>query len=401
MTDPIATSTSVRGSALAGMTVLDLTQVMAGPYCTMLLADFGADVIKIENPIDGDQSRRSWGRPGAGEDSRAFMALNRNKRSVTIDLKTTTGLNRFLELVDTADVVIENFRPGVADRLGVGYEAVSARNPGIVYASISGFGQDGPYATRPGYDLIAQAMGGAMSITGESGGRPVKCGLPVADLGAGLFTTIGILTAWTHRQRTGEGQYLETSLFETVIAMSVWESVEYWTTGKTPQPMGSGNRMAAPYQALATRDGYITVGANNQKLWRTLCQALDAGALAEDARFLTNADRMENRAELVQELENRLASRDTETWVRILLEAGVPAGPIQDYRRILTDDPHVQARGLVQTLTHPSAGSIPVVGSPIRMSATPASIYRHPPLLGEHDDEVFEVMGQVATASQK
>ncbi len=375
--------------ALAGMTILDLTQVMAGPFCTMVLADLGADVVKIENPDAGDQTRRSWGRSGVGEDSRAFLALNRNKRSVALDLKSPAGLASFHRLVCTADVVVENFRPGVAARLAVDYETLSALNPALVYASISGFGQTGPYADRPGYDLIAQAMAGVMSITGEPAGRPVKSGLPVADLGSGLFCAIGILAAWSHRQRTGLGQQVETSLFESALALAVWESTEYWDTGRVPAKLGSANRMSAPYQALATRDGYVTVGANNDRLWRRLCAALDAEHLVRDPRFETNVGRMANRAELAAELEERTVQKDTADWVELLLGAGVPAGPIQDYRQVLDEDPHVKARGMVAYVDHPVEGTVPVLASPIRLSRTPPSIRRPPPLLGEHTDQVL------------
>lgn len=389
MTARAAAEGTPQARALADMTILDLTQVMAGPYCTMVLADLGADVIKVENPDTGDQTRQSWGRPEAGRDSRGFMALNRNKRSVTVDLKSADGLAHLHRLVREADVVVENFRPGVTARLGVDYPTLSALNPQLIYASISGFGQDGPYSTRPGYDLIAQAMGGVMSITGEPGGRPVKCGLPLGDLGAGLFTAIGILSAWNWRRRTGEGQYLETSLFESVLALSVWESVEYWSTGKVPEPLGSAHRMSAPYQALATRDGHITVGANNERLWRRMCGALDLEALADDPRFASNMDRLDHTPELVAVLEERLADADTGTWVETLLDAGVPAGPIQDYRQILDSDPHVRARGMVTSFDHPLDGTVPVIASPIRLAATPAAVYRHPPMLGEHTEEVF------------
>ena len=377
------------GGALAGMVVLDLTQVMAGPFCTMVLADLGADVIKVENPDGGDQTRRSWGRSGKGEDSRAFMSLNRNKRSAVLDLKTPEGVAAFRDLASRADVVIENWRPGVAARLGVDYESLSADNPGLIYASISGFGQSGPYADRPGYDLIAQAMAGVMSITGEPEGRPVKSGIPVADLGSGLFMAIGILAAWSAKQRTGLGQRVETSLFESALALAVWESTEYWDTGRVPAKLGSANRMSAPYQALATKDGFVTVGANNDRLWRRLCACLDAEHLVEDERFATNTGRMANRAELVEALEERLAGRTTDEWVEALLGAGVPAGPIQDYGQVLSEDPHVKARGMVTSVEHPVEGLLPLLASPLRLSATPPSVRRPPPLLGEHTDEVL------------
>ncbi|TDD29536.1 CoA transferase [Kribbella turkmenica] len=387
----MAVSTGATGpaGALHGLRVLDLTQVMAGPFCTMLLADLGADVIKIENPRAGDQTRRSWGYAVHGEDSRAFLALNRNKRSVCLDLKEPAGLAAFLRLTETADVVVENFRPGVTKRLGVDYEALAARNPRLIYASVSGFGQTGPYAERPGYDLIAQAMSGVMSITGTPDGTPVKCGLPVGDLGAGMFCALGIVSAVHARERTGEGQYVETSLFEAALAMSVWESTEYWATGNVPQPLGSANRMSAPYQALRTKDGYLTLGANNERLWQRLCAALERTDLLTDPRFVTNSDRMAYRDELAAELEGRLATATTDEWVTLLLDAGVPAGPIRDYRYVLDEDPHVRARGMVQEVEHPVEGKVRVLGSPVRMSGTPARIRRHPPLLGEHTEEVL------------
>jgi crotonobetainyl-CoA:carnitine CoA-transferase CaiB-like acyl-CoA transferase len=382
-------SASVTEGALDGLRVLDLTQVMAGPYCTMLLADLGADVVKIENPEDGDQTRRSWGHVVRGEDSRAFLALNRNKRSVCLDLKSAEGLADFHRLVLTADVVVENFRPGVTKRLGVDYETLSELNPRLIYASVSGFGQTGPYANRPGYDLIAQAMSGVMSITGTSGGVPVKCGLPVGDLGAGMFCAFGIVSAVLSRVHTGRGQQVETSLFEAALAMSVWESTEYWATGEVPQPLGSANRMSAPYQALRTKDGYLTLGANNERLWQRLCTALEVTHLQTDPRFVTNTDRMLNRDDLVVELEKTLVEAETDDWVALLLEVGVPAGPIRDYRQVLDEDPHVKARGMVQEIDHPIEGRVRVLGSPVRMSGTPAQLRRHPPLLGEHTAEVL------------
>ncbi|WP_049577219.1 CaiB/BaiF CoA transferase family protein [Streptomyces sp. SBT349] len=376
-------------AALAGLRVVDLTQVMAGPFCTMMLADLGADVIKVENPGGGDATRHSWGETGEGRDSTAFFALNRNKRSVCLDLKTEQGLADLHDLARTADVVVHNWRPGVAERLRVDYATLSALNPGLIYANISGFGGSGPYAGRPGYDLIAQGMTGAMSVTGEPGGRPVKNGLPVGDLGAGLLLVSGILAAYLHRLRTGEGQRVETSLFEAIVALSVWESTEYWATGEAPKPLGSANRMSGPYQALRTRDGYLTVGANNQRLWHGLCRALRLDHLAEDERFASNMDRMRHRDELAGLIEERLAEDDTEVWVDTLLAAGVPAGPILDYAQVLDHDPHVKARGLVREIDHPVAGRVKVLAPPITLDRSPATIRRHPPVIGEHTDEVL------------
>src|SRR5919202_1868369 len=295
MDGPNAGQAGQAAGALAEMTVLDLTQVMAGPFCTMILADRGADVIQVENPEAGDQTRRSWGRSENGEDSRAFLALNRNKRSITLDLKSPQGLAQFHELVRDADVVVENWRPGVAARLGLDDETLAALNPSLVYASISGFGLTGPYADRPGYDLIAQAMSGVMSITGEPDGRPVKSGIPVADLGSGLFCVIGILAAWISSRRTGVGQRVETSLFESALALAVWESTEFWDTGRVPGKRGSPTWMPAPYRARATKDGCVPGGANNDRLWRRLCIALDLEHLVGDSRFRTNVERKMHR----------------------------------------------------------------------------------------------------------
>ena len=376
-------------SALEGIRVLDLTQVMSGPYCTMILADLGADVIKVENPDKGDQTRKSWGYSVVGEDSRAFLSLNRNKRSVTLDLKLEDDLEKFLALVRTADVVIENFRPGVAARLGIGYDAVRAVNPRIIYASISGFGQTGPYSQYPGYDLIAQAMTGVMSVMGAEGGTPMKSAIPIADLGAGLFCSIGILGAVIARGDGPDGQYLETSLFESALAMSVWESTEYWSTGESPKPLGSANRMSAPYQALKTSDGYLTIGANNQKLWTKLCEALGAESLIDDPRFVDNNQRMDNRAALTAELESLFAADTTDAWVTLLLQHGVPAGPIRDYDYVLTRDPHVRARGMVGSFDHPVEGVTSVLNSPLTFSRTPVQLRTAPPLLGQHNDEIL------------
>lgn len=375
--------------ALSGVRVLDLTQVMSGPFCTMMLADMGADVVKIENPDGGDQTRKDWGYAIKGDDSRAFLALNRNKRSVCIDLKSDEGRAAFFELVRDADVVVENFRPGVAGRLGVGYESLRLIAPGLIYASISGFGQTGPYANHPGYDLIAQGMTGVMNITGEAGGDPVKCGLPVADLGSGMFCAIGILGAIVSRQATGKGQYLETSLFESALAMSVWESVEYWATGEAPRALGSANRMSAPYQAMATKDGHMTIGANNEKLWRGLCEAIDAPHLADDPRFADNDLRMQHRDELIATLEPFFAVKTTDQWVSEFLAAGMPAGAIRDHAYVLTEDPHVKARNMIEQFDHPVEGTQNVLASPIKMYGTPVTVRTAPPLLGEHTAEIL------------
>jgi crotonobetainyl-CoA:carnitine CoA-transferase CaiB-like acyl-CoA transferase len=378
--------------ALSGLRVLELTQVMAGPFCGQVLADLGADVVKVEPPDVGDQSRRSLGFAMKGDDTAAFLAVNRNKRSVALDLKDDDQRAVFHRLVETADVVIENYRPGVADRLGVGYDALDAINPRLVYASISGFGQTGPYAQRPGFDLIAQGVAGVMSVTGEPGGEPVKSGIPISDLSAGLFCAVAILSAIVARERTGRGQRIDTSLFEGALALGIWESAELWATGRTPQPLGSAHRLTAPYQALRTRDGHITVGGNNQRLWERLCTAVGREDLIEDERFATNEGRMHNRPQLVAELESALAARDTDDWVDALLESGVPVGPIHDFREVF-EDPHTLAREMMVEVEHPVEGTVRALGIPVKLSDTPGSVRRPAPLLGEHTEEVLREAG--------
>lgn len=378
--------------ALEHLTVIDLTQVMAGPSCCQLLGDLGANVVKVEPVGVGDHTRQTMGHRMPHGESSAFVAVNRNKKGLALDLKQEAGREAFYRLVRSADVLVENFRPGVTARLGVDYPALRAVNGRLIYASISGFGQTGPYAERPGYDLIAQGMSGIMSVTGDPAGEPVKCGVPVADLSAGLYCAVGILTACIAREQTGRGQYIDTSLYEAAMALSVWETAELWSTGRTPQPLGSAHRMAAPYQALRTRDGHLTVGANNPRLWERLCRALGRGDLLRDPRFTGNPDRMANRKELAGELESVLKERDTDEWVTLLLEAGVPAGPLHDYRQACAD-PHTLAREMVVTMRHPIEGEIRGLGIPVKLSDTPGRVRRPAPGLGEHTDEVLAGLG--------
>jgi formyl-CoA transferase len=366
----------------------------------MLMADLGADVIKIENPNGGDQTRRAMGTPGRGDDTMAFIALNRNKRSVCLDLKNPDHLEELKLLIQDADVVVENWRPGVAERLGLGYAELSQINPRLVYASISGFGQAGPYSQRPGYDLIAQAMAGVMSVMGIEGAPPVKSAIPVADLGAGLFCLTGVLAALYSREHTGVGQYVETSLYQAALAMAVWETTEYFTTGQSPKPLGSGNRVAAPYQALATSDGHIVLAANNERFWKDLCACLEAPELLQDPRYGTNAGRMDHRDELASDLETYLSRKPTEYWTEVLLAAGIAAGPILDYAQVLDSDPHVAELEMVRTLPHPVEGDVRIVANPITMSRTPAAYERNAPLLGEHTAEVLNAKRLTPSARQ-
>ncbi|MFG1396311.1 CaiB/BaiF CoA transferase family protein [Roseixanthobacter pseudopolyaromaticivorans] len=372
---------------LAGIRVLDITQVMAGPFCCMLLADMGADVIKIEPPGTGDSTRHSMGFRLKGSDSPGFLALNRNKRSITLDLKSPADQEVLHALVKTADVLVENGRPGVAARLGMDYETLRPLNPRLVYASISGFGQTGPWSQRPGFDLIAQAVTGVLSSNGFPGMEPAKNSIAVADLGAGLFSAYAILSAVIGRQTSGEGQYIDASLFEAALALSIWETTELWGTGKSPTPIGSANRMSAPYQAVQASDGWFVIGAANQGLWRTFLKVLGREELQEDERFSTNAARVTNRIVLIEALAPTFLTRTRAEWIDALLEAGVPAADILDYGEALTSEQAV-AREMVQMVPHPVEGEFRALGFPVKLSATPQEVRLPPPLLGEHREEI-------------
>jgi crotonobetainyl-CoA:carnitine CoA-transferase CaiB-like acyl-CoA transferase len=378
--------------ALSHLKVLDVSQVMAGPFCCMLLGDMGADVIKVEPPGKGDQTRSAMGFRLKGADSGGFLALNRNKRSVEINLKSPAGREAFYELVRAADVLVENNRPGVAARLKIDYATLSEINPRLVYASISGFGQTGPWAARPGLDLIAQAMTGIMSVTGHPGGAPVKSSVPIADLGAGLFAAYAILSAVIGREHGGAGQYIDASLFESALGLSIWEVSEYWGTGKVPAPIGSANRMSAPYQAVRAADRPFVIGAANQKLWRNLCDVIGRSALTADPRFLTNVDRMRNRVALIGEVEAALGARRADEWVTALLAAGVPAAPILTYAEALASEQAV-ARQMVMQIEHPAEGTVNALGFPVKLSGTPQQVRYPAPLLGQHTNEVLREFG--------
>ncbi|MDR7435437.1 MAG: CoA transferase [Armatimonadota bacterium] len=376
-------------TALNGVRVLDFSQVMAGPFCTMLLADMGADVIKVEPP-EGD-STRQMGLSQDGE-SPAFWAVNRNKRGIAVNLKNPRGVELCRRLAQTVDILVENFRPGTMDRLGLGYGDLRPLNPGLIYASISGYGQTGPYASRGGFDLIAQGESGIMSVTGFPGSSPVKCGIPICDLGAALFLTYAILSAYIHRLRTGEGQYVETSLLEAGIALSVWEATEYFSTGNVPQPTGSAHRMSAPYQAFRCQDGYITVGGANQRSWERLCKALGLEHLLNRPEFATDASRVRHRQELAAIIEGVTVQKPRDHWLKVLEEAGVPCGSILTYPEVFLH-PQTVAREMVQEIEHPVGGRIRQIGPAVKCSATPARIRRPAPRLGEHTEEVLRELG--------
>ena len=376
---------------LDGVRVLDVSQIMAGPFCSMLLGDMGADVIKIELP-DGDQTRRAMAFKLKGNDSLGFFNLNRNKRSLAIDLKKSAGREVFYRLARTADILIENYRPGVTRRLGIDYATLREINPRLIYASISGFGQTGPWSQRPGFDLIAQAMSGVMSITGQPGGPPAKSGVPVSDIGCALFALYGILSAFILRGKSGAGQYVDASLFEAAIAFSIWDISEYWGTGKVPGPLGTANRFSAPYQAVRAQDGYFVLGANSNRLWQTLCETLERPDLLNDSRFGTISGRLLNRSPLIEEIEKSFAARPAGEWVQILLNAGIPAGPILNYEEALASE-QVRAREAVMEFDHPVEGRVKSIGFPVKLSHTVQRIRRPPPLLGQHNDEIFDELG--------
>ena len=378
---------------LDGLTVIDCTQMMAGPFCTMLLADLGADVIKVEKP-DGDDIRRA-GPPFINGESAAFLGINRNKRGIVVDLKNEAGAGVIKRIAEKADILVENMRPGAMGRLGLGYDDLRTVNPGLVYSTISGFGITGPYKDRAGFDLVAQGMSGLISLTGFPGGPPARNGVPITDLNAGLYSAYGIMAAYVHRLRTGEGQHVDTSLLEAGIGYTIWESAIFFATGKPPGPVGSGHPLSAPYQAIAVSDGHIVIGAANQGNWERLCRATGRENLLSDARFASNADRMANIKDLGATLDETFSKRTAAEWLALLNEAGVPCGPINDLAEVYAD-PHVLAREMVVEMEHPTAGRTRNIGLPLKLSETPGSLRRPAPTLGQHTDEVLNENGYAA-----
>ncbi|MCE2465157.1 MAG: CoA transferase [Dehalococcoidia bacterium] len=372
---------------LEGVRVLDCTQVLAGPFCSQLLADMGADVIKVERPDGGDETRK--GPPYINGRSASFLAVNRNKRGLALDLRRNEGQEVLKALCATADVLVENFRPGTMQRLGLGYEDLEKLRPELIYCSISGFGQTGPYSSRGGFDLIAQGMSGLMSVTGTPGGPPAKVGVPITDLTAGMYGAYGILSAYIHRLKTGKGQQVDISLMEAGIAYTVWESTVYFATGEVPGPLGSAHRLSAPYRALRTSDGYITIGGAAQVLWEKMCNAIGRAELLDDPRFGSRGDRKANDDELAELLEETFSTKTTEHWMEVLEQVGVPAGPINDLDQVY-HDPHVQARRMEVDLDDPELGLLRNIGIPVKLSNTPGSIRHRGPALGEHTREVLE-----------
>lgn len=376
---------------LDGLRVIDLTRVLAGPFCTMLLADMGADVIKIENPDGGDDSR-AFGPYKQGL-SAYYMGLNRSKRSVTLNLKNEKAKEMLKSLVRDADVVVENFKPGTMNKLGLGYEVLREVNPKIIYAASSGFGQTGPYSPRAAYDLIIQGMSGFMSITGFDADNPVKAGSSIADIFAGVFTAIGILAALEHRRKTGAGQMVDVAMLDCMVATLENALATFDCTGKSPEPIGNVHRSIAPFASFRTADGQVNVCAGNDDLWRRFCEAIGMENYVSDPRFANNKVRVANFGELAPLINERMERKTTAEWTAILDAVKVPCGPIMNLQQV-ADDPHIQARDMIVELMHPVVGKLLVPGVPIKFSETPASISCAAPALGEHNEEVFaELLG--------
>jgi crotonobetainyl-CoA:carnitine CoA-transferase CaiB-like acyl-CoA transferase len=372
--------------------VIELCHVMAGPTCGLMLADMGADVIKVEKIPGGDDTRRQ-GSAMVGDEAASFLMMNRNKRGVAIDLKTEDGKTVLRRLIETADVITENYRRGVMERMGFGYEELHRRNPRLIYCAITGFGRTGPYADRGGFDLVAQGMSGLMSITGEGPGRPpVKVGAPVCDITAGLLGCMGVLAALHHRNQTGEGQMVDTSLFEAGITHTYWQSAIALATGVAPGPMGSAHPLSAPYQAFETQDGWITVGAATQPNWLRFLDVLNVPQLRDDPRFATNAERMRHLAELEAVLTIELRKRTSAQWLTLFEQAGVPAGPVFDVMQMQANE-QTRARKMIVETNHSKLGAVKTVGLPVKFSATPGGPRFGAPIYGEHTAQVLREHG--------
>ena len=376
---------------LENLRVLDLSRILSGPYCTMVLADFGADVVKVERPGSGDDTR-SWVPPFIGDESAYFLSVNRNKRSLTLDLKSPEGKKVIFRLAKWADVVVENFRPGTAEKLGIGYDTLKELNPRLIYCAISGFGQTGPYRDKPGYDAVGQAMGGLMSVTGYPELPPVRFGVAIADLGAAMWSLVGILSALQVREQTGRGQYLDTSLFEGQLSWLTYIAGNYFATGENPERHGSAHPNIVPYQAFETSDGALMIAIGNDSLWRKFAVAIGRPDLGDNPDYTTNELRAAHRDELIGSLSRVFKERTTDAWLEQLTQGGVPVSPIQSVADVVKD-PHAAARDMFVKLQHPTVGEVTVTGIPIKFSETPGEVVTPPPTLGQHSEEVLLELG--------
>jgi crotonobetainyl-CoA:carnitine CoA-transferase CaiB-like acyl-CoA transferase len=382
---------SIMKKALEGMKVIDLSQVLAGPYCTMVLGDMGADVIKIEKYPLGDDTRTMG--PYINEESYMYMMVNRNKRGMCLNLKEDEGRQILYELVKTADVFVENYRPGVTKKLEIDYETLKKINPSLIYLSISGYGQTGPYSQKGGFDIMAQGLSGLMDMTGERNGKPVKVGIAIHDIAAAQTAIQSILMAYIHRLKSGEGQYIDVSLVDSGLAWTVWEAAAYFGKGEVPYRNGTAHRVSAPYQGFQTKDGFILIGAGNQKLWEKFClNVTGKPEWLDDPRYATNSLRNEHVSELEKEIEEVLVSETSDFWLTLLDNQGIPAGPIYSYDQTL-NDPHIKEREMIIKYDHPLAGTIQSLGFPAKFSETPGQLMRPAPLLGQHNQEILEEIG--------
>ena len=378
--------------ALEGIRVLDLTRALAGPFCTLMLGDNGADVIKIEIPGTGDDTRH-WGPPFIQEESAYFLSINRNKRSLTLNLRDPAAKDVFLRLATDADAIVENFTPGVMGRFGLDYQAVKSVNPRIVFCSISGFGQSGPYKDRPAYDQIMQGISGLMSITGEPDGEPQKIGLAVTDIGAGMWGAFAIMAALHHRETSGEGQYIDISMMDSQVSWLTYQAAYFFANGEAPGRLGAAYPTLVPYQGFMCQDAkYINVAVGSERIWERFCQAMNLMQMWDDPEYAINADRVGNRGKIVPLLQEIFLTRPVADWVKDLQQASVPCGPINDIADVFAD-PQVLARDMLQEIEHPTLGSIKQTGLPIKFSETPGGLDRHPPLLGEHNQEILAELG--------
>lgn len=372
--------------ALQGMRVVDLSRVLAGPYCTMVLADLGAEIIKVERPGEGDDSR-AFG-PYIGNESAYFMSLNRGKKSITLDFKVKEDLEVFWELVKSADILVENFRPGTMEKLNIGYEDIHKVNPKLIYAAISGFGHSGPYSDRPAYDMIVQAMGGIMSITGEPNRPPVRVGTSIGDITAGLFGAIGVLSALEARHVTGEGQKVDIGMLDCQVAILENAIARYFITGAPPTPLGARHPSIAPFEPFPTKDYYVIIPAGNDALYKKLCQLLQMEQYINDPRFVTNKDRVQHVDALYEIISAITRTRTTAEWMKYLEEGGIPVGPINTVDKVVFD-PQVQAREMIVEVEHPTAGKMHIAGNPVKLSATPGEVITPAPLLGQHNEWIL------------